>query len=67
MVKKRRRITMPLKKGKDAGKVRPYVTFEPGEYKEISRLALEFDMEKGEFIRSAVMYVVKNKIDPRKK
>ena len=66
MVKQSKR-TMPLKQGKDAGKVRPYVVFEPQEYKEISRLALELDMDKGEFIHDAVLYIVKNNIDPRKK
>ncbi|OHD71931.1 MAG: hypothetical protein A2W19_02050 [Spirochaetes bacterium RBG_16_49_21] len=63
----KRKNAMPLKKGKNAGKIRPYVVFDPQEYKEISRLALELDMEKGEFIRAAVLHVVKNKIDPRKK
>lgn len=59
------RIAMPLKKGKDAGKVRPYVVFDPEEYKDISRHALELDMDKGEFIRAAVLYVASRKIDPR--
>lgn len=59
--------SMPLKTGKDAGKVRPYVVFEPDEYKQVSRLALEQDLDKGEFIRRAVLYVVSQKIDLSKK
>jgi len=66
-LKKRTKTTMPLKKGKDVGKVRPYVVFDPQEYKEISRFALDLDMEKGEFLHDAVLHIVKNKIDPRKK
>lgn len=59
----KRAVAMPLKKGKDAGKVRPYVVFNPDEYKDISRHALELDLEKGEYIRRAVLYVTRNKID----
>ena len=46
-----------------SGKVRPYVTFSKDEYTEISKMALDLGMEKGEFLRKAVMYIVQNKIN----
>ena len=48
---------------KDDKPVRPYVTFTRDEYKKISLMALDLDMEKGQFLHDAVLYIVKNKID----
>ena len=47
----------------ESGKVRPYVTFTKEEYTNISKMALDLGMEKGEFLHDCVMYIVNNKID----
>ena len=47
--------------------VRPFVKFTPDEYRLVSIKAAEQSLEKGEYLRKAVLYCVKNGIDLTKK
>ncbi|GEM_PF-1993264 len=48
------------------GTVRPYLVLSEDENWEVEKIRIEYKMDKSEFLKACVMYILRNKIDPRK-
>jgi hypothetical protein len=61
---------MPRKKDptkRHADKIRPHLYFSEVENWKVEKYRINLEMEKSEFLRACVFYVIDNKLDPRKK
>ncbi|OHD67304.1 MAG: hypothetical protein A2W19_02540 [Spirochaetes bacterium RBG_16_49_21] len=60
---------MPRKKDptkRHADKVRPHIYFSEAENWKVEKYRVDLQMEKAEFLRACIFYIIKNGIDPRK-